>query len=590
MADCVVTETPDITKSFYNRRVLQTLNEIRRENILTDIVLEVEGQTFSAHRCVLAASSRFFYGLFTTDMKERATPHVTLKGIAASVMEEVLSYLYTGEIEVDVSNAEDLITSANYLLLPPLKNIACKYIERNMTASSSIYNYLFAEKYECPKLRNYARELIKQNFATVAKSNDFRRLSYEHIKELISSDDIVIQAEEDVFEVIMDWIAEDQGNRDKFFSELFRHIRLSSISQEFVYKTITRNPVVRSNTECMDMILDEMCWRGLYAGQELPPQQPRTSLQTHADAIITCGGLAPDGQIRNLSLCYVPAEQAWYQLASMHSRRCRHGLAACKGFVYAIGGKGEDSFHSSVERYDPRTNTWSNVKPLAKRVKLMGTATLDGHLYIAGGIEFTEELGRRRCDTVQRYDPSTNTWASVASLSSRRSSICLVTDHHFLYSIGGLGDDDFLPNLERYDSKLNAWSTLAPLREKRGCATGLCLKEKIYVFGGTVDAFSRHASLSSEVYDINSNEWQSIAPMQVPRFHASAVLVRDLVYVFGGIGSESVGRHNLRTVECYDVNNNRWLAPHAMPYEETYSRGCSISIFKGLIHSLRKVC
>ena len=113
------------------------------------------------------------------------------------------------------------------------------------------------------------------------------------------------------------------------------------------------------------------------------------------DAIITCGGLAPDGLVRNLTLCYVPADKTWYQLAPMLSRRCRHGFAACQGIVYAISGKGEDSFHSSVERYDPRTNTWSYAASLAKKVKLMGADTLQGFLYIVGGIEFTAEEGAK---------------------------------------------------------------------------------------------------------------------------------------------------------------------------------------------------
>ena len=256
---------------------------------------------------------------------------------------------------------------------------------------------------------------------------------------------------------------------------------------------------------------------------------------------------------------------------------------------YAIGGKGEDSFYCSVERYDPRTNTWSYVASLAKKVKLVGAATLQGVLYIVGGIEFTAEQGRRRCDSVQKYDLATHSWTFAVPLSSRRSSVCLVSDAHYLHSIGGLGDNDFLSCLERYDLKLNAWTKLASMSEKRGCACGVALRKKIYVFGGTVDAFSWHASISCEVYDITLNEWHSIASMHVPRFHASAVLLRDQIFVFGGIGSESVDQHNSRMVECYDVQTNQWIAAHFMPYEETYIRGCSISMFKELICSLNKV-
>ncbi|KAL9956368.1 hypothetical protein ACROYT_G037835 [Oculina patagonica] len=569
--------------------MMQLLDKSRRENVLSDVMLQVEGQTFAAHRCVLAASSKFFYSLFTNDMKEKSATIVTLEGITLSVMDLLLSYLYTGEIQVSEANAEDLIAAANYLLLPRLKNIACKFIERHMSSSNCIFNYLFAEKYECKELQKYAAELIKQNFATVGKSKEFVQLSSDHIKDLISGDDIMIRAEEDIFEIILEWIGHNQEDRERYFAELFCHVRLSTISQHYLYTKLMCHELVQGNDECRQILMDEMRWRALYAGQEIPPQRPRTCLQTHEDAIMTCGGLSPDGLIRNLTLCYVPTAKTWYQLAPMLTRRCRHGFAACQGFVYAIGGKGEDTFHSSVERYDPRTNTWSYVAPLAKKVKLVGTATLQGFLYIAGGIEFTTEQGRRRCDTVQRYNPLTNSWSLVAPLSSRRSSVCVVADAHYLYSIGGLGDDDFLSAVERYDPKLNSWTQMAPMSEKRGCACGVSLEKKIFVFGGTVDAFSRHASVSCEVYDTTLNEWHSIASMHVPRFHASAVLLRDQIYVFGGIGSESVDRHNSRMVECYDVQKNHWVMAHSMPYEETYFRGCPVSMFKDLLHSLNKV-
>jgi len=51
----------------------------------------------------------------------------------------------------------------------------------------------------------------------------------------------------------------------------------------------------------------------------------------------------------------------------------------------------------------------------------------------------------------------------------------------------------------------------------------------------------------------------------------------------------SVDRHNSRMVECYDVQKNQWVGAHSMPYEETYFRGCPVSMCKDLLHSLNKV-
>ena len=180
-------------------------------------------------------------------MKEKSASIVSLEGIPVMVMDQLLSYLYTGEIKVSETNAEDLIASANYLLLPRLKNIACKFIERQMSASNCIFNYLFAEKYECKELQNYAGELIKQNFATVGKSKEFSQLSCDHIKDLISGDDIVIRAEEDIFEIIVEWIEQNQEERERYFAELFRHVRLSTISQQYLYTKLMSHELVQGD-------------------------------------------------------------------------------------------------------------------------------------------------------------------------------------------------------------------------------------------------------------------------------------------------------------------------------------------------------
>ena len=580
---------PQPIASPYCWKLMKKLDKSRKENLLTDVTLDVEGQRFASHRCVLASSSEFFNSLFTNDMREKTAPVVKLEGIPAYIMDDLLSYLYTGEIQVSKTNAEDLIASANFLLLPRLKDTACEFMELHTTASNCIYNYLFGEKYECKKLKSYARELIKKNFGTVARSKEFLTLGVDHVKDLISTDDIVIQAEEDILEYILEWIGGNQQEREQYFAELFRHVRLSSISQQHFYLKLVHDELIHSNLECRKTVMEELSRRAKLTGQDILPQKPRKCLQTHEDVILTCGGMFPGGLVRNTTLCYVPADKTWYQLAPMLSRRYRHGFAACQGSFYAIGGEEGDSIHCSVERYDSCTNTWSYVQPLNKGVKLIGAATLQGLLYVVGGIECGEEHERRRCDAVQRYDPTTNSWTLAAPLSSRRSSVCLVTDEHFLYSIGGLADHDFLSSLERYDPRLNTWAPLASMNEKRGCAAGVSLRKKIYVFGGTVDAFTGYASLSCEVYDITLNEWHLIPSMQVRRFHASAVLLRDQIYVFGGVGGENIEQHNTRMVECYDVETNSWTDVHSMFYEETYFRGCSVSMFKGLLDSLEKV-
>ena len=74
-------EPRNTAKSPYYWDMMRLLDNARKEGELTDVTLWVEGKTFPAHRCVLAASSQFFQGLFTNDMKEKSASIVNIEGI-----------------------------------------------------------------------------------------------------------------------------------------------------------------------------------------------------------------------------------------------------------------------------------------------------------------------------------------------------------------------------------------------------------------------------------------------------------------------------------------------------------------------------
>ena len=349
---------------------LETLDRFRRGNVLCDVVLVVEDHEFAAHRNVLAASSPYFYSLFTTDMKEQAASRIALPELKLSAMNALLCYLYTGRVDDKEANAEELVESASYLLLPRLKQIACTILQRSATPANCVCLYAFADKYDCVELRDYAQKLMKQHFAnsSVGMSTCLQTLSVEQIEELVSSDWIVVNAEEEVLDAVLAWIRADEASRAKYLTRLFEHVRLGSISDYYFHTTLTSNPVIISSGECMERVLEAVRWRVLHSREQLPREKPRACLETHVDGVIACGGLSPEGQVSESAWCYVPADRSWRQLASMHAKRCRHGFLACREFLYAIGGKGEEYFHQTVERYDPRTNTWTHVAPMPTKV------------------------------------------------------------------------------------------------------------------------------------------------------------------------------------------------------------------------------
>ena len=115
----------DTEQTAFCVELAKRLNMQRRQDHLCDITLMTkDGKEFKAHRNVLSAVSPFFSRLLQSNMEENREGIVRFEEISGAVMEDVLEFIYAGSVEVTEENSKDLIASANYLLIPGLKNLS----------------------------------------------------------------------------------------------------------------------------------------------------------------------------------------------------------------------------------------------------------------------------------------------------------------------------------------------------------------------------------------------------------------------------------------------------------------------------------
>ncbi|XP_042362877.1 zinc finger and BTB domain-containing protein 22 isoform X2 [Plectropomus leopardus] len=92
--------------------VLDNLNHQREEGRLCDLSIQVQGQVFRAHRCVLAASSPYFHDQVL--LKNVTT--VSLPSVMDPVaFESVLSSAYTGQLSIVHDDIVNYVTVASFL-------------------------------------------------------------------------------------------------------------------------------------------------------------------------------------------------------------------------------------------------------------------------------------------------------------------------------------------------------------------------------------------------------------------------------------------------------------------------------------------
>lgn len=73
-----------------------------------------------------------------------------------------------------------------------------------------------------------------------------------------------------------------------------------------------------------------------------------------------------------------------------------------------MGGHSNGGFHSSVERFDPLTNEWSSVAWMNEGRYGAQAGVSGGYLYVVGGSN-----DRELHSSIERYDPQTSTWTMV---------------------------------------------------------------------------------------------------------------------------------------------------------------------------------
>lgn len=172
-----------------------------------------------------------------------------------------------------------------------------------------------------------------------------------------------------------------------------------------------------------------------------------------------------------------PQARQWSYVAPMSTQRSTVGVAVLNNRLYAVGGRDGSSCLRTMECFDPHTNKWTMCAPMAKRRGGVGVGVVSGALFALGGHDApASNPTAPRFDCVERYDPKTDTWTMVASMNIGRDGIgvCLLGDQ--LFAVGGYDGQQCLKVVEGYDAQGNEWNPWASLNTGRAGACVVVIK------------------------------------------------------------------------------------------------------------------
>lgn len=299
-----------------------------------------------------------------------------------------------------------------------------------------------------------------------------------------------------------------------------------------------------------------------------------------------------------LILLGAPSAQGFNTITAKTSlavSRAFHASAAANGKIYVFGGyniNGGSTNVSTVERYNPSVNTWTSITGSGCAARVYGVAaTVNGSIYLWGGSNYASGAG-----LLEKFDTTTQTCSALtptgASFTAHEASAAAVFDGK-IYVSGGFQTSP-ASTLYVYDPAANTWTQKASMNYARYGHGSAVANGKIYVFGGSSNvAFPNGAvPLSSgqtvEAYDPSTNTWAVVNDSGfTPRVYLGAATWCGVMYMFGG-ATYSSGLVVDDTIEGYDALTGAWksLIVPSVPVLTQARFGVSATELLGKIYAI----
>jgi N-acetylneuraminic acid mutarotase len=241
----------------------------------------------------------------------------------------------------------------------------------------------------------------------------------------------------------------------------------------------------------------------------MPTARGQAAIIAGDDGLIYAMGGFTGGAPVSTVEAYNPLTDTWTTKTSMP--QAARGAVVAKGLdgiIYVVSGAA--GYLTTVQAYNTTSDTWSTKTSIPSGVWMAGAAAgNDGKIYVIGG-EPSTYPSPIAINRTQIYDPSTDTWANGTDMPTARSELGVIKGSDgLIYAMGGY-NGSVLSLVEAYDPSTDVWTEKTPMPSpKLEFALVLGPDEKIYVIGGGTNYFNNAGTFfdTVEIYDPQTDTW-----------------------------------------------------------------------------------
>ncbi|XP_028289496.1 kelch-like protein 41a [Parambassis ranga] len=563
------------------------LKELLNENKLIDCILKVGDRSIPCHRLILAACSPYFRELFfSEDCKEGERKEVILENLDPGVIEVIVNYMYSAEIDINDNNVQDILAVSNRFHIPSVFTVCVSYLQKKLSKTNCLAIYRLGLVLNCARLAMSARDYIADHFEPIAKDEDFLELAPPELFAIIGADALNVEKEEVVFETLMKWIRKDKDKRVKTLEEAFDCVRFRLLPEKYFKEKVEKDDIIKANPELLKKI---KVIKEAFGGK-LPERKKgqddeegeEVKLPGYLNDNRRYGMYAKDMIVMindNAAVAYDGQENECF-LAAMAEQIPRNhvSLTSKKNNLYVLGGLfvDDDDKENPLQCYfyqlDSLAADWIALPPMPTPRCLFAMGECDNLLFAVAGKDLQTNESH---DTVMCYDTEKMKWTETKKLPLKIHGHCVVSENGLVYCIGGKTDDNKAINkMFAYNHKRSEWKEVASMKTPRSMFGAVIHKGKIIVAGGVNE---EGVTGACEVYDFGNNKWSPFPEFPQERSSVNLVSCGGQLFAVGGFAlveneNKECAPSEIIDIWQYEDDKKQWTG---MIREMRYAAGAS---------------
>lgn len=209
-------------------------------------------------------------------------------------------------------------------------------MKHELDSSNCVGIYTFSDAHSCFNLSKSALDFIHRNFVEVSKQEEFLQLSKTSLLQMLESEELKIESEEQVFEAAMLWVVHDLSRGREAFGNILERIRLPLVSPKFLEQYLVTCQSASIKRMLAGILDGYRNYQSLARSQQRVHTQPRRASRK---CFFIIGGYSRT--VEKFDSFSQTCDS--FTTAQMSFARSGHAVASIGGLIYAIGGE-NDSF------------------------------------------------------------------------------------------------------------------------------------------------------------------------------------------------------------------------------------------------------